>query len=180
MAVMVWARCRFANRPGWLEKLLMPRAAGAAERGLHNGREMQLRRLRRVMLEVGLLGLASAGACGPDSAGPDASCEETVHRTFEIATPADAPLQLRIDSCRLDVDACRALCAMMMMRSQLGSNPTSCDVEFRPATVAATATYTVFHGDNGCPIFGFGPAVSAMAAPRSATSRSQGGSSCRV
>lgn len=105
-----------------------------------------------------------------------------MHRTFEIASPVDddAPLQLRIDSCRLDVDACSALCSMMMVRAQVGSEPTACDVEFRPGRVTAVATYTVYHGGSNCPVFDALPPATASAARPSHTSRCQGDVSCRA
>ncbi len=44
--------------------------------------------------------------------------------------PADPPLQFRLESCKLDIDACTDLCTMVLERNNISGQVTSCDVSF--------------------------------------------------
>ena len=103
---------------------------------------MQFRELRRVLQSIVLATLPTA--CVGDvvgSVGNSDDCSSEVSRQFAFETPADPPLDLRVESCRLDADACQALCTMLMARAGLGS-PTTCEVRFDDVTVHAAASYT--------------------------------------
>ncbi len=65
---------------------------------------MRFRQLREVLQCVVLAGLP---AC---TIGPSFHCDPT-HDELAIALPSDPPTQLRVESCRVDVDACTELCA---------------------------------------------------------------------
>src|SRR5262245_49583708 len=92
---------------------------------------MRFRELRRILQQVVLAGLPLGTGCIAEkvlTGGGD--CYETHRVTIPVSLPAEPSLQLRIESCRLDVDACTELCAMVMQRSGIGNGPTSCKVEF--------------------------------------------------
>ena len=102
---------------------------------------MQFRELRRVLQSIVLATLPTAcvelGSIGPL---PDEPCERRVSREFTFDVPADPPLDLRVESCRLDADACHALCSMLMSRAGLATG--SCTVQFQGDTVKAASSYT--------------------------------------
>ncbi|HUS27515.1 MAG TPA: ferritin-like domain-containing protein [Kofleriaceae bacterium] len=74
----------------------------------------------------------------------------TIHRTktFEVDLPADPPLDLRVESCRLDADACRAMCNMLMSRAGLSAG--TCAVEFHDQAVKAVSAYTEYIDTGHC------------------------------
>src|SRR5262245_58252815 len=119
---------------------------------------MRLRELHRILHQVVLAGLpVGAGAC-LDGVLPGQQCYEQVDRVIPIQTPADPSLQLKIDSCRVDVDACNELCAMAMQRSGIPGGPTGCKVEFQGSVVAVAVRYEVSHDGANCPVEGRRPA----------------------
>jgi len=129
---------------------------------------MQLRQLRRILQEVVLAGLPVSMAGCVD--GGSSECVEIAHHTFELETPAaDPPLQFQIDRCRVDVDACNALCAMALSRSDLNGWLTACEVELRPGVVSAKVTYGISHDHPGCPVEGRRPHGLTRVPPRHAT-----------
>jgi hypothetical protein len=116
---------------------------------------MRFRQLRRILEKVVLAGLPVAmGACFVDE--PD--CYETVQRSLTAMIPADPQLQMRIDSCRVDVDACNALCTLALARAREPA-PQSfrCDVEFLGDVVSMVVSYDVPTGDPSCPVEGRRP-----------------------
>jgi hypothetical protein len=81
-------------------------------------------------------------------------CTSTEDQTWDVTDP-DQALAFKIDSCRLDVDACDALCTYMMTVKQVTANSgaSACDVEFEGATTHIKATYEVANTDvPGCEI----------------------------
>src|SRR5678815_1785456 len=88
-----------------------------AECTLQLGSAMQFRELRRVLQAIVLAGLPACGlgegVIGTVGGGSDTDCERTVTKKFDVAEPAEPPVQLRIESCRVDVDACLDLCTML-------------------------------------------------------------------
>ncbi|HEY5924025.1 MAG TPA: hypothetical protein VIV11_20235 [Kofleriaceae bacterium] len=66
-------------------------------------------------------------------------------------------MQLRIESCRVDADACMELCAMLMTRAELPA-PNACAVTFQGNEVHATASYTEATNASGCGVEGRRPA----------------------
>lgn len=103
-----------------------------------------------VMRPILLLALIAAGC---DSNGGDCT-SDPVEKRLTIDTPADPALQLRVESCRVDVDACPSLCALALERVQLPTfNVNSCKVGFAGAVVLMDVNYTptnpnCFFGDD--------------------------------
>lgn len=92
-----------------------------------------------------LLVLATTGCLYPEGGDDGADswdCSEQVSRHLEVVTPADPPLQFRVDSCRLDRDACQSLCELAL--SRLGFEPyvTACAVTFAAEVTNVDVTYT--------------------------------------
>jgi hypothetical protein len=127
---------------------------------------MQFRELRRVLQSIVLATLpACVGTVGDGSGATETSgqCGKTVSKSFHLETPTDPPLDLRIESCRVDADACGDLCAMLMARSGL-SSPDQCRVQLDGNEVDASASYWVAISGQGCPAEGRRPA--GLVAPR--------------
>lgn len=124
------------------------------------------------------LALVLAGGCSSDdnSTGDCAVSHET--KTITTPEPAENPgLQFKIESCRADIDACPALCALAMTQAGINFNqgggfaepgiPTDsngapissvapavdCDVTFRDGNVSMKVKYDVYNSTVGCPIF---------------------------
>lgn len=122
---------------------------------------MQFRQLRQILQHIVLAGMPlAAGGCGLVD---DTPCVETKTRTLHASEPAEASLQLKIDSCRADVDACTPLCSALMERADIQSSPQSCSVTFLDDTVYAKVSYEVYNGGSNCPVEGRRPA--GLAAP---------------
>jgi hypothetical protein len=116
----------------------------------------------RRLLQIVIAGLPATTA-GCVEAVIDTDCVDTVERTYQVETPADPPLQLRIESCRVDVDACTELCRETMERNNVMRMPSTCSVRFADSSVEVEVTYEVYNGGSGCPIEDLpaGPARSA-------------------
>lgn len=115
---------------------------------------MQFRELRRALQAIVLAGLP---ACGASDLITEEECSRTLGKHFEVATPADPPLQLRIESCRVDADACMDLCQMLMTRASLPS-PRTCEVTFEDGDVHARTSWTEATNASGCSTEGRRPA----------------------
>jgi hypothetical protein len=87
-----------------------------------------------------------------DNSNPYGDCQNHLESDQSFAMPADPPLQFRIESCKLDVDACTDLCTMVMQRSNLDGQETSCDVSFTSGSVSLKIYYDQYNPDAGCPI----------------------------
>lgn len=121
---------------------------------------MQFRELRRALQSIVLATLPACTVTVGDGSGVTENleqCGKTVSKSFHVVTPADPPLDLRIESCRVDADACADLCAMLMARSGL-SYPDTCRVELDGDAVDAFASYWVSLSGQGCPAEGRRPA----------------------
>jgi hypothetical protein len=70
-----------------------------------------------------------------------------VHHDFTLSDPSP-PLLLRIESCRVDADACPDLCNALLRLNNLAGPATTCNVTFD-----SSATYV------GVDSSGFGPVV---------------------
>jgi len=101
------------------------------------------RRHLGVLLLFGVVPL-SAG-CGNNY---DDCSGTPVEKKMTVETPADPPLQLKVESCRVDVDACPALCAEAMLRAHINYSPDSCDVGFAGDTVHMHVRYTSYDNNN--------------------------------
>lgn len=109
---------------------------------------MQFRELRRVLQSIVLAGLPACTA-GNVTDPIESACYRDIEKTFLVDTPSDPPLQLRIESCRVDVDACMQLCTMLMSRASLPP-PNSCAVTFQGDDVHATTVYTEYDDSARC------------------------------
>jgi hypothetical protein len=121
---------------------------------------MQFRELRRVLQTIVLASLPGCSVAGSllGSTQPDTDCYKTVSKKFTVeSADADPPLTLRIESCRVDVDACMQLCSLLMTRASLPA-PLSCAVEFQGDTTYATTSYSDQNYDAGCAAEGRRPA----------------------
>jgi hypothetical protein len=121
---------------------------------------MQFRELRRALQAIVMAGLPACGLTGGviDTVGGGSDeCIRTVSKAFIVDTPADPPLELRIESCRVDVDACMELCNILMTRAELPA-PNNCAVSFEGDDVHATASYTESTGASSCGVEGRRPA----------------------
>ena len=73
----------------------------------------------------------------------DDCSSEPVEKRLTIETPTDPALDLRVESCRVDVDACPALCELALERVKLGTfGVNSCKVGFAGAVVLMDVNYT--------------------------------------
>jgi hypothetical protein len=99
--------------------------------------------MQRLLLAT--LMLAACGNVGGD-------CMQQVTKTLSIATPADPPLQLRVDQCRVDVDACSDLCSLAVQRANLSVPLDTCSVKFLgDSEVQLDIKYQDYTGGIGCP-----------------------------
>jgi len=105
---------------------------------------MRFRELRHLLQQVVIAGLPITAGCfgsAPDDVvePPDPNeCGITHHeRSTSLTLPATPPLQLRINSCKLDVDACVSLCAELMRAWSTGGTLETCDVAFDGAVEVA-------------------------------------------
>ena len=129
---------------------------------MQNAGSVQFKELRRILQHVVLAGLPAAG-CATDVV--DAGdCEDHIRRTVYVDTPADPPMQFRIDACQADIDACLDLCKMTLTRLDVFAEPTACTAEFESEKVAVKVEYTLWQGGIGCPVEGRRPAGLALPA----------------
>ncbi|MDQ3335228.1 MAG: hypothetical protein M4D80_08700 [Myxococcota bacterium] len=119
---------------------------------------MRFRELRQLLQSIVLAGLpVAAGGCNVLDSHEPCSYEEK-SRILRASEPADAVLQLKIDSCRLDVDACTQLCGEMMDRANVNEGVQACSVTFDDGGVTAVVQYTVYHDGPNCATEGRRPA----------------------
>jgi len=86
---------------------------------------MRFRQLRRLLLGVGLAGLS---ACSNNPLTPCGN-PQSAHYDLTISHPTPA-MQLRIESCRVDADACSDLCNAAAQAGQVNGSVSKCDVSF--------------------------------------------------
>jgi len=117
---------------------------------------VQVPRLRRILQQVVLASLPLAAGCAGSPIG--GNCVEHVEKTLGTKIDADPPTMLKAESCRVDVDACMALCSALMEKAQIFASPTTCDVTFDGGDVIAKVAYDQFNsGGFGCPAEGRRP-----------------------
>ena len=103
------------------------------------------------LLQILIAGLPALMAGGCVEAVIDTDCVDTVDRSFEFQTPAEATLQFSINGCRVDVEACPALCQVAMELNHIDDTPTRCKVSFDGDTVDVKVWYEVYVGGDNCP-----------------------------
>ena len=111
---------------------------------------MRFRELRHLLQQIVIAGLPVTAACvgaAPDDPEevvvPGTECGITHHeRSTSLALPAAPPLQLRINSCKLDADACIALCTELMRDWNTGGSLNTCDVTFE-GSVEIALSYSI-------------------------------------
>lgn len=144
--------------------------------------------LLRLALPIALAGLPAAGG-GCVAAVIDTDCVDTIDRSFVVSTPADPPLQFRIETCRVDVAACQELCRVTLERNQINDTPTKCKVSFNGDNIDVDVSYEVFTGGDSCPSEDFpddGPVFRKVGfqlrglSTRTFDSQSHGGRTCHA
>ena len=112
---------------------------------------MRFRDLRRALQHIVLVGLPAGGCSVVDAVTPGSDpCYTVVEKSFLVSGLSDAPLRLRLESCRLDVDACPELCAIVMQRAGVGATAEVCDVTFDGDDAAVKVQYTVSTNASNC------------------------------
>lgn len=135
---------------------------------------MRLRELRAILQSVVIAGLPAMGGCFDGDGNPfERDCTDEVTRDLLLQGPHDPELELKIESCRMDADACQELCVLAMQRAGIGSYPETCKVGFSGDDVALEVGYTVYNGGSGCPVDGRRPA--GLHDPRDGSARSVAG-----
>ncbi len=108
---------------------------------------MRFGELRSILQRVVLVGLP---ACTDTSTVN--RCSAATHHDYTVdmasATPA---LQLRVESCRVDVDACPDLCSVLTDANQLPGTPTTCNVTFDSSHAYVAMDNTTFCGTGRVP-----------------------------
>ena len=102
-------------------------------------------------------------------------CTESVDKTIDLDNPLPS-VQLKIEACRVDIDACGALCSRVMADNNLGGGGftgggqpfpdqgggapsdtfvpfTKCAVSFEGTTTHVEVAYDQFNGGQNCPVF---------------------------
>ncbi len=108
-----------------------------------------------------LLLLFASCSVGDLVTGPD--CTQHVEKTVDVEQPTDASTTLKIESCRLDVDACGVLCSRVLGTTGIQPFPNGgdfagqtfdkCTVTFEGATTHIDVAYTQINSGPGCPVF---------------------------
>lgn len=132
-------------------------------------------RVTYLLLAAGLVTGCDAGSLLTGS-----DCTESVDQTIDVDSPAQPAVQLKIDSCRLDIDACGTLCTRVMADHNLGGGMpftdlpgtgapgfpdttfvpwTKCVVSFEGGTTHVEVAFNQFNGGPNCPQFGEGDGV---------------------
>jgi len=100
-----------------------------------------------------MLWVVLAGGCAVDPIPIDgSSCVDHHERILTAATPADPPLEFKIERCQVDLDACQDLCDLMMSRNGVTVPSTSCSVAFDPLSVSVHITYDTMNNGSNCPV----------------------------
>ncbi|MDB4957115.1 MAG: hypothetical protein JWO36_4684 [Myxococcales bacterium] len=94
-----------------------------------------------------------AGCVGSTVGSSDCHLHLTKTLTIDGSAQNDPPLQLRIESCRLDVDACMTLCDLSIRRAAIIGTVTHCDVTFEGTAVTMQIAYDAPNPDNVCEAF---------------------------
>ncbi len=93
---------------------------------------------------MGLLAIG-AGACiesrSPQDGDGSGSCAPELAQTLTVGLPGDAPLELRVESCRRDADACPLLCSFVVER-ELEIYVARCEVTLSTTTLTVAYAQT--------------------------------------
>ena len=102
-------------------------------------------------MRLPILALLLVTACGTEDVLIGKDCTSSEDQSWDLDNP-DMATAFKIESCRVDADACTALCTFIMQTNQVVSNAgaTSCDVTFEGAITHVTAQYDVSNGGPGC------------------------------
>ena len=102
--------------------------------------------------------MAAGGCAGSVPGTTNDQCVDHKSATLTRSDPnANASLQLKIESCRVDVDACIFLCSQLMGDAQIAGTERSCDVAFGSSQVDVTIAYDVYHDGPPCGSIGRRP-----------------------
>jgi hypothetical protein len=135
---------------------------------------MQFRQFRQILRHIVVAGLPLAtSGCFISDVLDDKPCREEKSQVLFATQPAEASLQLKIDSCRVDIDACPPLCSEMKSRAEIQGSMISCEVTFDDDRVTARVKYEVYHGGSNCPVEGRRP--SGLTSPSHVAARTAAG-----
>jgi len=109
---------------------------------------MRFRELRHLFQQIVIAGLPVTAACvggidedkyqvGSTECGITRYAADTV-----VDVPAPPPMMLRLNACRVDADACRAVCSEVMRGWEISASPNTCDVTF-PGRVEVSMTWSL-------------------------------------
>ncbi len=110
---------------------------------------MRFRELRHLFQQIVIAGLPVTAACVGSAPGDDEhqvespACGITNYAADTVIdVPMSAPMELRIASCRVDADACKAVCSEVLREWKIVTGPDSCDVTF-PGRVEVSMTWSL-------------------------------------
>jgi hypothetical protein len=87
-----------------------------------------------------------AGACTESSSsveGDGSGCDRgDGEHAITVALPGDPPLELRVESCRRDVDYCPRLCRFVVERAGIDTFPDHCAVTLATNTLTVAYAHT--------------------------------------
>lgn len=120
---------------------------------------MRHRTLRRILQTIVFAGLPLTACVDGDTTEPDDNCSRTLPEEVTFLRPADPPLELSIERCLRDADACRDLCLMAMDRQEYAGWLSACKVTFEGDDVVhVDLAHTIELDGAGCPVDGRRPA----------------------
>jgi hypothetical protein len=131
---------------------------------------VRFRELRAALQSIVIAGLPAAAGC---TSLYSSDCIERKDKTIDIMEPAAPALQLKIEACRRDVDACNDLCVAAMEQVSLFTYPIDCDVTFQSASTKVYVVYDEYNGGANCPVDGRRPA--GLVTPRNLHAGSEAG-----
>ena len=121
-------------------------------------------RIRDWLLRLALAALPAIAACddGGFNPVPPDPCNVVKQGDYSFELPASPSMTLKIESCRVDADACKNLCFAAINGNGTFGTVTKCDVVFYPAEVSVSVTYN----ENNCFGEGDGGPVPAQGGPK--------------
>lgn len=122
---------------------------------LQNEAAMRSDRVRRVVQVIVLSAVPLVGACGDQTGVPQLptseSCNDSAsHATITANEPYEPALELKIEDCRVDIDACADLCSYELSKAGIAQvQVNSCSVTFDGGTTTSKVSYAGFNAFNG-------------------------------
>lgn len=102
---------------------------------------------------LALLGVVGLSGCAIESVFTGSGCTDHKTSTWSLSEPTDPSTTLKIEDCRVDVDACDALCTMEL--DEFGTDVdemTGCQARFEGSAVHLQVDYDVQSDAPGCEV----------------------------